>query len=588
LATFEEQVEGLTGLTIGSSPAPSTAELTQFLRDGALNVTDKWIIGHPEDKESFQRESSPIENNGDFDLKGADIISVMRENETDGSSDGSTAWRPCRKIPPSLQSQVVDTESLSFASKYHPVYTIIDFNEVHVYPTPDGTNDSFKVFYINHVPKDLTNSADLAYNHSDIKYFPANKVYLVALYASVQSLQTAMSNSVVSLSISSPTTPVLKPISFTSDDLTFNESVPSAIAASVLNSPGISSISKADISGDVPTYTKPAPVPSAAFSSFTSGLSELDPGVFSITAVVPATPAAPSFTTPAVESFGSAPSFVPPSTSQVTTYIETNQDVELASAKLQEVNTNMQAALNIFNEKNVAYQAKIQENIQEVNLLLQKENQEYAAKLQKYSAEVNTYQADVGKQVQEYQSKLSQYTSELGVSVQAWQQEESNKVAQYQADIQNELNEFNKENARYQANIQAEITKVQIDSQEAQKEGDMTLQADITEYANNLQKYQADVARYSASVSADVQQFQQDLASEVQSWQADVQDNTGVISKYQAELADYQAEVAKELQENTAKVQQYQLLYNQLKQQYNEAFVGRTPQQAPQQQARRR
>jgi hypothetical protein len=118
LATFEEQVEGLTGLTIGSSPAPSTAELTQFLRDGALNVTDKWIIGHPEDKESFQRESSPIENNGDFDLKGADIISVMRENETDGSSDGSTAWRPCRKIPPSLQSQVVDTESLSFASKY--------------------------------------------------------------------------------------------------------------------------------------------------------------------------------------------------------------------------------------------------------------------------------------------------------------------------------------------------------------------------------------------------------------------------------------------------------------------------------------
>ena len=193
MADFQTQVQGLTQLTMGTDPAPSTSELTQFLRDGVLDVTDKWLVGHPQDIEHFQRESSPIENNGDIDLKGASIISVMRENGADGSSDGSTAWRPCRKISPSLQSQVVDTDSLSFASKYHPVYTIIDFNEVHVYPTPDGTNDSFKVFYVNHIPKDITNSADLAYTHSDIKYFPANKVYLVVLYASVKTLEVAAS-----------------------------------------------------------------------------------------------------------------------------------------------------------------------------------------------------------------------------------------------------------------------------------------------------------------------------------------------------------------------------------------------------------
>ena len=198
MATFEEQVEALTGIAIGTSGTnPTKAELDQFLSDGVLDVTDKWLIGHPEDREQFQRESSPIENNGDIDLKGVRIISVMRENEADGSSDGSTAWRPCRKIPSTMQSQVVDTESLSFASKYHPVYTIIDFNEVHVYPTPDGTNDSFKVFYVNHVPKDLTNSADLAYTHSDIKYFPIDKVHLVVLYAAIQSLKAAAGNQAI-------------------------------------------------------------------------------------------------------------------------------------------------------------------------------------------------------------------------------------------------------------------------------------------------------------------------------------------------------------------------------------------------------
>ena len=192
MATFEVQVEALTSLSLDGSSTPTQDELTQFLRDGVIDVTGRWLAIRPQDRENFQRESSAIENNGDFDLKGTQIISVIRENEADGSSDGSTAWRPCRKIPSSQQSQVVDTESLSFASKYHPVYTIIDSNEVHVYPTPDGTNDSFKVFFVNHIPKDQTNGADLAYTHSDVKYFPANKVYLVVIYAAIKSLEAKM------------------------------------------------------------------------------------------------------------------------------------------------------------------------------------------------------------------------------------------------------------------------------------------------------------------------------------------------------------------------------------------------------------
>ena len=189
---------GLTSLNISSSgTTPTEAKLTQFLNDGVLDVTEKWLAGHPQDREQFQRESAIIDTNGSFEIKGASIISVMRENEADGSSDGSTAWRPCRKIPAVLQSQVVDTESLSFASKYHPVYTIIDYNKIHVYPKPDNTNDGFKVFYVNNDPTPQTGGDDITYAMSNIKYFPDDKVYLAVLYASVKTLEAAASDKTV-------------------------------------------------------------------------------------------------------------------------------------------------------------------------------------------------------------------------------------------------------------------------------------------------------------------------------------------------------------------------------------------------------
>ncbi len=190
MASFQAQVEGLTGLSIGTSP--TTGELTEFLKDGVIDVTSKCIQFKPQDAIKFQRESGTQNSNG-FHPKGAKIISVLREANADGDADGSTAWRNCRYIPAHMQSRVVDTDSLHFASIYNPVYTIDNNNTVFVYPTPDSTNDGYNVFYVNNVPTDETNSASLTQAHADIKYFPADKVYLVVMYAGIKSLQNAMS-----------------------------------------------------------------------------------------------------------------------------------------------------------------------------------------------------------------------------------------------------------------------------------------------------------------------------------------------------------------------------------------------------------
>ena len=123
---FQDQVEDLTSLSVSD-----TGELSQFLKDGVLDVTNRWLAIKPQDIALFGRESSEQTSNGSLNLNGARIISVIRE-------DGVTSnnWRACRQISPSEQYLVTDEESLSFASKFNPAYMVGDAGKISVFPAP--------------------------------------------------------------------------------------------------------------------------------------------------------------------------------------------------------------------------------------------------------------------------------------------------------------------------------------------------------------------------------------------------------------------------------------------------------------------
>ena len=55
MATFQAQVEGLTGLSIGTSP--TTGELTEFLKDGVIDVVHRIISTHPQHISLFSFEA---------------------------------------------------------------------------------------------------------------------------------------------------------------------------------------------------------------------------------------------------------------------------------------------------------------------------------------------------------------------------------------------------------------------------------------------------------------------------------------------------------------------------------------------------
>jgi len=346
MADFETRVEGLTQLTMGTDPAPSTSELTEFLKDGVLDVTNRWLAMRPQDIELFQRESSIIDSNSGLDVGGAKIISVIREAGADGSSDNSTAWEVCRKVPASMQSRVVDTESLNYASKYNPAYIIDDNGKVNVYPLASA-NNGYRVFFVNNVPTDETNEVALIHSHSDIKWFPNDKVYLVVMYAGMRSLHAAMGATTIT-------------------DLTVTVVPPDAPLTPSFSAASVSAVTNRAISASAPAYDN----------------------------------------TIASSEFG-----------DLATLIDTDEDVELATAKLQEIQALIQNELNEFNQANIAYQQDIQEALGEMQVAAAKAQkdadftqqtqiQEYTNKLQKFQMEYAGYTAEVTEQVQAYTQNL--------------------------------------------------------------------------------------------------------------------------------------------------------------------------------------
>ena len=218
MADFETRVEALTGLTVGTNP--TTAELTEYLKDGVIDVTQRCITLKPNEQDLFA-DVTGLQVAQSADLHGAKVISVLR-------ADGVTAcnFRPCRKISLTLEHLVTDPNSLHFASKFNPAFLQTEDGKINVYPAPSDNSgkDSYKIYYVNNNPQNASGLA-LTNSHSDIKSFPQDKIYLVILYAGIKSLANALAAKGVTIEtaltpddITLPVPPVAPSIDSTSID----------------------------------------------------------------------------------------------------------------------------------------------------------------------------------------------------------------------------------------------------------------------------------------------------------------------------------------------------------------------------------
>ena len=561
MATFQTQIEDLTG-SIGDTDA-----ITSWLTDGAKEI----INVLPPSKKYLVAANNTLNNNTlTMTVNGGDILDVTRN---DGTID-----RPCRQITPLLRGKIQDENDVNYVTNSDPVYYLLN-NTLTAYPTPTAS-ETVAISYVSF--------PTVTYSANSISTFPNDYEYLVVLYAALKGLSRKMNDKTGSLP--NYIQPVFSPPTLGNVGALSLPAVPTAPSAPTISSPGIATVSKADIVG-APTYTKP---------TFTA---PTFPTINNL--ALPPIPTDPSFTTPDVASVTLSNSGVPPiydppqitgAGSELTAMVDSDwasldfdfddenidfstwfqalgdmiqnqEDMDLANSQIQKISSYLQAytsamqnKLHKFNESNSTYQAKLQEAIQQAQINSTEAQQEASLKLQKefqeYQQDISKYQAEVNGKVQEYQQ------NEIQNKWNKYQQDYNYLLQEYQTNIQNELNEFNKENTIFQANMQTTLAKFNTDAQEAQKEGDLTLQASIQDYTQELSLYQAKISSYQAEVNAKIQQWNnQEWTQNFQKYQTDY---SSLLDEYQNKSQNAMNAFTTELQKHTTDYQwlhgQYQLL----------------------------
>jgi len=395
LATFKTQVEALTGISIDGSSNPTQTELSSFLVDGVKDVIHRMIEVRPAELPRFC--STTDSGAGAFVAKVGNILSVVREH------DSPSILRKCIQIDPGDRYDATDSESLNYRSKTNPGFYELN-GKIHTVPVAAESGDN------NVVVTQLFYDTGVAYGDEVPDNFPESYAYLVAIYAAIKSLQRKIGGTIISIIavppdvpslVSYPDAPTLTTVTFTSTDSAVDATLVAAATSTTLGG-----------SSTAPAYDNT--IANTAIGLVTSTIIEAN------------------------------------------NFIDGDEDVELAAAKLSEVqatindaNLRIQNELNEFNQANIAFQAGIQEAMAEFqsgnqiaisnaersqNRQLQNSindmqaivannddlianystevgsvNQENASKISKYSAEVAEYQAEVAAQVQEQTTQTTQY-----------------------------------------------------------------------------------------------------------------------------------------------------------------------------------
>ena len=618
---FIDQVQYLTSLTVSDND-----ELSQFLKDGVLDVTNRWLSIRPQDIEFFGRESSETTSNASLNLNSARIISVIREDGTNNQ------WRNCRKISPALQYDVTDVDSLNYASKINPAYMIGDAGKISVFPAPGAAPNAFKAYYVNKDPVNGSGSA-LIHSHDDILYFPIDKVYLVVIYAGMKLLQANMgATTITDLSVTAvpPDVP-----SLSASSVSFSQAAPTYTKVSFSSDPG--SLSVTAVPPDVPSLT------SITFSSIDSAVdATLVPVVVSTTLGGSST--APAYAAPTTTITGETwlaeypllqadlatpllaivtnvdlanatidASPVPPEGATAFSLSSEFDDALLNAKNL--IDNNVPAsgsdAFDLLSDEDTelvgATLQTASQELQRASTALQGNLQTFSTGLSKFSADVQEYQAEVAEmsaRAQGYIQAAQGYASEVSTRLSVTK----TKIGEYQARAQDSLQEFNEDNAAFQAGIQEAMAEFQSSNQIAIANAERSQNRQIQNAVNDMkaifdnnaqliQKFGSEIQEYQAEVGAQVQEYTQNLQRGMQQYQTDVQqelnefnkenaayqvqlqvslknadfdnqEDARLVQKYQAEQAQYAAEVNSQIQEYTQNLQADGMGYQWLQDQY--------------------
>ena len=390
MANFATRIKDLTGFD--ADTAAKQASVNDWLSAGARSVMNVLPLN------KLERVASNENFTNNIDVEGKKILAVVRKD----NNHASKIYTPCRKLPPSMMGRVNDTNYMEAASESDPAY-IIQNDVLNTYPGSNASNDSRVVF--------VNSSITVAHGDSAIANFPDEAEEAVVLYGARNALNRLMNGmnaiSALTVSVSAPSAPSISTVSYSA-------ATNADASATAVGAITVATVAKADISGDVPSYTKPT------------------------------------------QTFDIA---------QFETFLETNEDVELAQLQLGRLNNEL-----------AEYQADIQNELNEFN----KENQRYQANVQ---AEISKHNSDLQKALRQAEIDAADARQE---SQQATQVDLANKAADQALALQNAA---------------------------------QTMAAAIQNNDDILVKFNSEIQKYSAQVADEVQEYSANLQKDIAKYQ---------------------------------------------------------------------
>ena len=178
--TFENQINALTGLSLGDVGNPSLLEANQYLQDGVREVINRIIRIVPEEAIKFSKTTH--DNNNSGIVYTGRIISVMREH------DSTTILRECEAIPPGRRYDATDRDSIYYKTKENPAYYILgstDSSSAKIYGVPAAESGDLNDVIVTQVTYDT----GVATTDTSIDNFATEYEYLVVLYSSIKLME---------------------------------------------------------------------------------------------------------------------------------------------------------------------------------------------------------------------------------------------------------------------------------------------------------------------------------------------------------------------------------------------------------------
>tara|TARA_R110000824_G_scaffold42233_1_gene124605 strand:- start:40 stop:2337 length:2298 start_codon:yes stop_codon:yes gene_type:complete len=555
-----DRISTLTGLSISASTSPSLAEVVQFLKDSQLEVFDRVADLSPEEADLFIQDADLTDGNGTTIVDGR-IVYVTRN---DGTTD-----KPCQRIPAALAGLSQDTESLSYRSKYSPVF-FIHKEKLFVKPDPTvGEPASVWSFLTDTGIDDGSAGLDnfpLKYERHAVLY-SSYLTLLAKVSKKMESYPSTPASSILdvipSFDVSKPSIPgipsIVSSASFDTPSFSYNfatlgkifdgstkvltgvapvmilpvMNVPILETLSDIALPAIPSVPELDTDYSItfsnltpPTYTKPSPAISAAPNLST----------FTISAEVPGPPPVPNFSQADISD--TALEFPTPPVFDIPSIPGTGND-------LSDINAGAAGGDSGADHRNLSILFDIA-----TDYLITEEDTELQGGVNAQIGTIlNAYQQQVAVNLNAYNAQNVKFTQQVQTELNRVQRALTVATTNQQKDLQIQLQQYQQELAAYQGRHTAFTNEVNKEVQEYQIDSQFKLQEWQAKVANEFNLYQNAIQQELNKFNKESSIFQQEVAVEIQNQNWDTQADQTKLAKYGQELGKYQGEVGALVQE---------------------------------------